>query len=86
METNFGGHEISKSIYSCWQSFAGIDFQGFLAGKHRIKFTLKGLINHYFNLKINSFRNKISYIRHTSKILSIGTPGLVDYFGHCRYM
>ena len=70
----FREHEISKSIYSCWQRFAGNDFRAFLAGKQRIKFLLKGLMYQHFKLQMNSFRYKISHFRHTSKNLPLGTP------------
>ena len=43
-----GGHESLKVIYFCWQHFAGNDFRAFLAGKQRIKFSLKGLILYHF--------------------------------------
>ena len=54
-------------------------FRAFLAGKQRIKFKLKGILFHHFKLQMNSFRNKTSQIRHTSKILSLGTPDWVRY-------
>ena len=43
--TSFSGlserHETFKSIYSCWQRFAGNDFRAFLAGKKELSFYLK---------------------------------------------
>ena len=76
--TSFGGllegQETFKSIYSCWQHFAGKDFRAFLAGKQIIKFLFKGIIFHHFKLHIISFHNKRSQIRHTSKNRSLGTP------------
>ena len=70
-------HEILKSLHSCWQRFAGNHFWRFLAGKHKIKFLLQGLICQHFKLQMNSFRNKISRIRHTSKNLSLCTPVMI---------
>ena len=68
------GLEKWKSIFSCWQWFAGNDFWAFLAGKQRIKFSLKGIIFHHFKVQMSSFHNQISHIRHTYEKLSLGTP------------
>ena len=49
------------------EALKGIYFRAFLSGKQRIKFSP-------FKLQMNSFHNKISHIRHTSKIFSLGPP------------
>ena len=70
------GHETLKSIYSCWQRFAGKDFRAFLAGKQRIKFLLKEVLFHNFKLQMSSFHTKISHIKPTSKNRPLGTPDM----------
>ena len=65
------GHGALKSIYFCWQHFAGNDFQTFLAGKQRIKFSPIGITFHHFKMQRNSFHKKIRHVRHTSDNLSL---------------
>ena len=71
------GYVPFEGIYSCWQWFAGNNFRAFLAGKQRIKFSLKGIIFHHFKVQISLFHNQISHIRHTYEKRSLGTPDLV---------
>ena len=67
-------HEALKDIIFCWLRFAANDLWAFLAGKQRIKFSLKGIIYLHFKRQMNSFHDKIRHIIHTSRNLLLRTP------------